>query len=602
MNRIIRFIFPRDLWSRRFTVAWAGCFATILAFDLLWSMATSFRGLGFVQTYLYGAILAFIIALPAVITRRNLWGQGAVLVVADLLALANLMYGRTYFMPIPPASYLLAGNVAEFGDALLHSLQWGDLAFPVITFLTLWLMKGQKKRGNLKHWCVTVGAGAMLCAVAGCFGKFPLSHIEYLKGECYYRATPPVVYTLPVSILADMLESNRPVSEADKQAALSFIEEHKALVAFGENSQGALLSPRRNLVFIIVESLEAWPLGAEIEGQEITPALNRLMMDSARVWIARKVLSQVGPGRSIDGQLLMTAGLRPMTDFVFSMRFPDSAYPHLAQALKADRNAKSYLLSGDRATTWNQGAMARQFGFDRTMFRESWDASESFGHPRNPSDGCFLRQVVEKMQSGEIWPEGETAFIEIITYSSHFPFNIPAEHRKINLKETYPEHLAEYITAINYTDHALGELIDYLRSRPDYPQTMIAIAGDHEALATWRDAIRSTSAEASRLVDPQSFIPLIILNSPIAGRRDAVMGQTDVYPTLLELSGVRGSDTWPGLGFSALNPVSPPYATDINGQFVGDTIGADPAILRQVLAAPEVSSSIIRADLLSSPR
>lgn len=67
MKNIFRHLFPKNLWNRRFTIAWAGCFATVLAFDLLWSMATSFRGLGFVQTYLYGAVLALLMGAPAML-------------------------------------------------------------------------------------------------------------------------------------------------------------------------------------------------------------------------------------------------------------------------------------------------------------------------------------------------------------------------------------------------------------------------------------------------------------------------------------------------------------------------------------------------------
>lgn len=103
----LRKLFPTSLWTRRFTIAWAGCFVTILTFDLLWSMATSFRGLGFAATYLFGALLALLMAMPAAISRGR-WLMGVGLAVADLLAIANLMYCRTYFGPIPPASYFLA--------------------------------------------------------------------------------------------------------------------------------------------------------------------------------------------------------------------------------------------------------------------------------------------------------------------------------------------------------------------------------------------------------------------------------------------------------------------------------------------------------------
>lgn len=583
IRRLFTLLFPRTLWSRRYAVVWAGSFATILAFDLLWSFATSFRGLGFVQTYLYAVLAASVMSLAAF--SRHRWPTALVLVGASLLSLANLMYCRTYFMPIPPASYALGGNVAEFGDSIRHSLIIYDIVFAIIPLLTLLLMgkdNGLNRRPALKAWSVTVITVAAIALTVGVCTRMPLAHIEHLKGECYYRATPPVVYTLPLSVMADALESNRPVSDAEIADAQAYLDEHRKLT--DTMPIDTVANPRRNLVLIFVESLESWPLGASVENQEITPNLNRLIAGHRPVWIARHITSQAGPGRSIDGQLLMTAGLRPLSDYVYSMRFPDREYPHIAKELRRDRQAVSYLLSGDRSTTWNQGAMSRRFGFDKVMFREAWDSSESFGHPRNPSDGSFLHQVAEAMKSGKIWPVGQTAYVQIITYSSHFPFVIPPEHRKITLRDDYPEYLAEYITAINYTDSALGTFIDYILSRPDADSTMIAIVGDHEGLASWRSDIRKSSAKAAALVDAESYVPMILINSPVSDQHNDIMGQVDVYPTLLQMSGCYNNASFRGLGFPAL--IRP--------------LDADSKNRMQMLTAGQekASSTIIRADML----
>lgn len=626
--RIFSKLFPAALWNRRFTVAWAGSFFTIIAFDLLWSMATSFRALSFMQTYLFAFALALIMALPALVQRRR-WLMGIVLVIADLLCIANLMYGRTYYTPIPPASYMLAGNVAQYTDAILHSLKWVDLIFPVITILTLLGMHrpitSDRRPRTLKQlrenqtaspgkvYLITLLAAVLLCIISSLFKGGVFHHIEKLKSECYYRATPPVAYTLPVSILADLMESTRPVNDAEKADARSWLAEHYNLqksfaeidTAAVDTTAMAVVSPKRNLVLIIVESLEGWPLGRKVEGKEITPNLNRLTSDTARTWMCRRVLSQVGPGRSVDGQLLMTAGMYPMNDYVYSMRFADRSYPHLSQVLRNDRGAKSYLLGGDRATTWNQGAVALQFGFDEVKFRENWDSSESFGHPRNPSDGSLLRQIEDKMKAGKIWPVGETAMVEIITYSSHFPFTIPDEHKKIKLSGKYPEHLAEYITAINYTDWAIGQFVDYVLSRDDADDTMIAIVGDHEAIGGWRVGMRSYSKEMADLIDPLQFVPLIVINSPVSGNREAVMGQVDVYPTLLDMLGATpapedllSTSTFPGMGFSALRNGSPSAAIELGGWICGDTTALSPDMIRHLRAAAPVSSTLIRASLL----
>ena len=43
--------------------------------------------------------------------------------------------------------------------------------------------------------------------------------------------------------------------------------------------------------------------------------------------------------------------------------------------------------------------------------------------------------------------------------------------------------LRDYLVTANYTDYALGILINYIKTRPDYKETMIVIMGDHEGLA-----------------------------------------------------------------------------------------------------------------------
>lgn len=607
-STIIKRLFG-GLLHRNFIIAFCGCFATVLAFDVLWSSITTFRGMSFGGTYIYGLLLALIMAAPSMWMRRC-WLQALILVVADGFAIANLMYCRTYFSPIPPASYLLAGNAMEFGDALLQSLRWGDLSFAAITLITVILLSVKsRKRDNTPasarslSYFVTLGVLIIAAAIYGLCNGSPLHHMEKLRNECYYRTTPPVIYTLPGAFMADLLQSSVSVSEEEKQEALRMLDESLEFRNISSASTTSGASAPRNIVYIIVESLEAWPIGTKVEGHEITPNLNRLAADTTHTFFARSVLSQVGPGRSIDGQLLMTTGLMPTTDFVYSMRFPDNNYPHLGKMMKHQRKTRNYFLSGDRPTTWNQGVMSMNFDFDVRLFRDDWDSSESFTHPTNPSDGSFVTQVIDRMRSGELWPVGENAFMEILTYSSHGPFYIPDEFKLMKLKNSYPEPLADYITAINYTDAAVGRLVDYIMSRPDAANTIIVIAGDHEGISAWRRDIRK-NRDAAALVDEEGYVPLIVINTDHPGRRDAVMGQTDVYPTIVDMAGLipsadsRDIRAFNGLGISALSPFSPSYAIDASGRIVGDTANANTRVLRHVKTAPRVSSAIIRGNLL----
>lgn len=555
-------------------------------------METSYRPLSFIQTYLYAAMVAMLMAIPSLVGARR-WVQALIMVVMDMLMIANLMYCRTYFVAIPPSSYLLAGNVAEFSDSIVHSIRATDLLLFVVCGLTLYFM-GKRKKGKpqWREFAIYLGIGIVIAGLLSIKYGNPIAHIKHLKRECYYRAAPPVTYTLPLSIIADMVDGIRPVSEREKATAREWLTIHPSF----QGSRPKFERTPKNLVLIIVESLEGWPIGQNIEGQEITPNLNKFIADSTTTWFATRVQSQVGSGRSIEGQLLMTVGLHPDRDYVYSMQFPEHTYPHLATQLKSNGLEKSYFLSGDRATAWNQGAVMGSFGFDETRFRDHWDSSEYFGHTRNPSDKSFFTQIIGKMEEGELWPQGEHALVEIVTYSGHYPFLIPEDKRTIKLSESYPEIIKGYIEAVNYTDGAIGMFIEYLQGRPDWDDTMVVVVGDHEGLVAYRNDIRNASPELSELVSDGMFVPMIAINAPVGGQYQSVMGQVDVYSTILDMMGIEGN--FAGMGISALRPEAPGFAIDLYGNVVGDTTDVSAPLYDHIRQAPLASEAIIRADLL----
>ncbi|MDE5634384.1 MAG: hypothetical protein K2I51_06940, partial [Muribaculaceae bacterium] len=144
------FLLPSSLWHGRFTAAFLGSWATLLCFDLLWCASTNYRPLGFTATYTSSATLALLLALPAFLRRGGASIQLALLLLTDILLEANLMYGRTYFEEIPPSSYLLAGNVAEFGDSITHSLRLSDLLLPLLAVVT-WLTVRRRRPATFRR-------------------------------------------------------------------------------------------------------------------------------------------------------------------------------------------------------------------------------------------------------------------------------------------------------------------------------------------------------------------------------------------------------------------------------------------------------------------
>lgn len=594
-----RLLFPESLWTRRFTVVWLCCLATVLAFDVLWCSQTTFRGLGMAGTWVNALTLSTLMALPVVLTRR-IWPQIAVMALVDLLLIANLMYCRTYFNSIPPESYLLVGQVMDFRESIYDSWSWLYAILPAITAVVLFVTPSRgsdEQKPRLIPYAVTLLVFGLLSCLTALASGGLRAHVAKLKGECYYATTPPVVYTVFGTLAAELSMHDAGLTFAEQEAVAAWSKDHMRY----SGMMHSLLPAERpdslqrdNLVVIFCESLESWPVGATLEGKELTPELNKAMSDTATTWYAPYVLSQVGNGRSIDGQLLMLAGMYPTRDVVYSMKYADNRFHALPDAMRR-QGATTYLFSGDKPSTWNQGLIARAFGIDRQEMADSWDNSERIGHPARLSDASLMEQTVAKMQRGDVWPEGEKAYVQLVTYSCHNPFRIPDDHRTISFSGKYPEKLTDYLTAVHYTDRALGRLLDYIRSRSDADRTMIVIVGDHEALASWRHELRD-DAEGRRLVASAGYIPLIVLNAPVHGVRSDVMGQADVYTTVLDMMGL--PYRWRGMGFSALAPESPRFAFDFNGNMQGDATGAPEGLSRHVSDAARTSDIMIRHNLV----
>lgn len=584
------------MWAGRLALLVIAAFFKLLIFDVIWCSGTTFRAMSDIGLYVNAIFAALIIVLPYVLTRR-LWVESVIFFLVDILLICNLMYCRTYFTAIPLDSYLLAGNLSDFKASVVDSMRWYDILLPLSTLAAIIIcLPAIKKfpKGYLwKYLLTALAAGILAFLTALSKGGF-MAHYSKLQESCYYTTCTTPIYTVGGSMIYDAVSTSKKLSDEERRMVSDWIEQKNTVrpyIPLPDSIPG-----RKNLVIVLCESLESWVIDREIDGKQITPVMNSLLNDSSTLY-APHVLTQVSSGRSIDCQLLLNAGMLPMLSSVYSMKYPGNRYYTINQALAEKNGARSYILTCDKPIVWNQEPIARAFGVDTLLDRSSWRNDELVGNPAKLSDGSFLRQSVEKMKSGEIWPEGEAGFVQFVTYSGHNPFRLPEKLKGIEFDEKYPQRMRDYMTMANYTDRSIGELLDYLRSRSDYDSTLIVITGDHEGLASDRAKILE-SAVAKGIVPEGQYTPFIVLNSPVGGRYDKVMGQIDMYPTLLNLMHLDDYE-WKGMGQSIFTPGKPAFAiSSMTNKIEGDTAGVDEAVFRNIKDARTVSDKIITFDLL----
>lgn len=470
----------------------------------------------------------------------------------DVLLVANLMYFRTYYSAIPASSYLEAGNLADFKASVTDSLRWADIVLPLITIATAVMAfrykttKRQPLTAVLKWWAAPLaGFALLLTGVNLCKGGFHKS-LRSVRQSAYLCSADAPIFSVFGCIWYDITDAAEPITP-EKQAEI------ERWLASQPKHQPAdsVTEKRSNLLIVFAESLESWVLEKKVDGKEITPCLNRLLKEKSTLY-APNVLTQVKGGRSIDAQLMICSGLLPLMSGTYSSLYYDNTFYTLQKAMRGLKHSRSYLLTIDKVSTWNQGAVARSFGTDTIISYHDFKMTEAFGTHKRIGDASFFQQCREKIERGEVWKPGESVYMQFVTYSGHAPFKLPDHLRTITFPASIPEKAADYMTTAHYTDKAIGDFVAYLKTLPQYKETIVVIVGDHEGLASYRQELVGNPA-CRGLVSDKQLTPFIVLNSPVGMRYDKFMGQIDIYPTLLNLMQL-DAYRWHGLGQSILDP------------------------------------------------
>lgn len=541
----------QQLWDKTAIIFAVGIFLTFVAFDVIWCMDTTFASFSFFETYATKIIATLALAGVYALTRCR-WAQIVVMALLDVLLVANLMYFRTYYSAIPASSYLEAGNLADFKASVTDSLRWADIVLPLITIATAVMAfrykttKRQPLTAVLKWWAAPLaGFALLLTGVNLCKGGFHKS-LRSVRQSAYLCSADAPIFSVFGCIWYDITDAAEPITP-EKQTEI------ERWLASQPKHQPAdsVTEKRSNLLIVFAESLESWVLEKKVDGKEITPCLNRLLKEKSTLY-APNVLTQVKGGRSIDAQLMICSGLLPLMSGTYSSLYYDNTFYTLQKAMRGLKHSRSYLLTIDKVSTWNQGAVARSFGTDTIISYHDFKMTEAFGTHKRIGDASFFQQCREKIESGEVWKPGESVYMQFVTYSGHAPFKLPDHLRTITFPASIPEKAADYMTTAHYTDKAIGDFVAYLKTLPQYKETIVVIVGDHEGLASYRQELVGNPA-CRGLVSDKQLTPFIVLNSPVGMRYDKFMGQIDIYPTLLNLMQL-DAYRWHGLGQSILDP------------------------------------------------
>lgn len=382
----------------------------------------------------------------------------------------------------------------------------------------------------------------------------------------------------------------------------------------------------RNVIFLMVESLHAFPLGMRIAGEEVMPNLNALASRSLHF---TQFYDQTWEGTTSDGEFTSLQSLHPLPSGSVATTYTTNEFRGIPEVL-ADRGYATLSAHAYYGALWNMLQMHPKLGFQRSLFREAFQLTEEFN--MGLADAEFFRQATPHLEQ---LPQPFMAYL--MTLSTHHPYEMPEKYKVLDLGDLQGTLLGDYLQTVRYFDTALGQLLERLEASGLLGRSVLVVYGDHKAdLGNPADLARllaktsgfATSSDGSdqKLWLEQRRLPLLIHlpGDAARGQYDVTGGHLDIAPTVLNLLGVGGA-AMPALGRD-LTQGSHSLVVFRNGGFVqGDALciavtDADAGArcyqrstgherppahfadrLREAKVRLEVSDILLRGDLLRLP-
>ena len=494
--------------------------------------AFSIEGFNYVGPQLRRISEALLFALPIFFLRKKRYVIPYVSLVV-LYLLSIIWYYRNYGTLMPLASYLMVYNLKGLESSIIDSMKVNDIIviFPSAFYLLIYHHCIYPRRQDIGKYLI-IPLALSLSFIVG-MTLFSYIKITQTEGDRNRFRETPVRGLKQFGIIQywiSQVKAYHPLSSEERRLAVTLAEKY-----IHESKQHVMLdsvTSSPNLIVIIVESLCDWPLNQLVEGTEITPVINSILRDSSTIYVPN-VLPQVKDGRSSDAQLLINTGLLPINTGAVSALYATNTYMSLPKALK-QRGYYSASYICDDKDFWSQGTMSESFGFDVLY--------DNLGVPLNPvkrSDELLFNRSVHILQEMP-----QPFYAQLVTLSMHKPYTQAVEESVFEDMSFRNDEAKYYSILTHYTDKQLGLFFDTLKKNDLFQKSIIVIVGDHDDCTYNKFEGREECALSDR------FVPLIIVNAPRRPNRDfGIIGQVDIYPSLLDLMNVRSYD-WKGLGHS----------------------------------------------------
>lgn len=466
-----------------------------------------------------------------------------------------------------------------------------------------------KKRVRKKY---ALGALAASVVIAGIFAA-TLTGTDYSRLQKQWNREYVMgtfgLYTYQISDTVSSIS-------AKINTALGYSESEQAFKQFYDNKEQDKkpkdgndytdIFKGKNVITIHAESIQNFTLDTYINGEELTPNLNKLKNEGLYF---SNFYAQESVGTSSDSEFTFSSSLMPASSGTVAINYWDRDYT-TTQSMLRDMGYYTFSMHGNNGSYWNRLNLHKSLGYEKFFnYSSDFNIDETIG--LGLSDKSFFKQAVPKIK--QISKEHKNFYGALLMLTNHTPFTdiervsdfeVDFKYKRYNEKTGLYEEisapflegtkLGSYFKSVHYADQAIGQLMEDLEKEGLLDNTVIVIYGDHDAKIKeaeyeyyynynpFTDSVLTEGDEGYIPVDDFYYninrkVPFIIWSKDggyTPQNITKVMGMYDVQPTLGNMFGFKNNFAL-GHDIFSFKENEENIVIFPNGNFITDTVYYD---------------------------
>lgn len=461
------------LWSIRQTIF----FIIILLSPLLLLRKAKSR-------FLIGFIINFVVSI--ILFADELYFEYAANILS-IMQTGNLQYKDEIIAAIP--SLLRLRQLLYFID------------FPIILVLFIRGTISVKNRKNFEFKPVIIMIIGILVLCTNY--KFVPESMELVNGFEYNKTKSVrygTIYGYHAVDILSAITNSKTVDYPTYDEMIVAYNEFKQMqnTANPENIAYKGIAKDMNVIAVQLESIQEFVIGKTINGKEITPNLNKFFEENIHV----KNMHSSSYTTTADAEHSFITSMYPLENGEAFSKYYSNTYDDIFTNLKEAGYTNIYA-HGNHSYFWNRKNVFSKYPIDKIYFLDDFkDTSETIR--TYLSDELLYRQVIDELDL----TQGKV-FVNLVAASSHKPFELSGiidKERKVTIDvgEYAEKPLGYYLESCNYADYAFGILLEKIKEKGMYDNTVIVVYGDHYGMTMYdEDLIKFLGEDAKNYNDPR---------------------------------------------------------------------------------------------------